>query len=427
MFYYARSDTHFLLYIYDMLRNELLDPSAPQHPDGNPMDRVVQKSKDVSLQRYEHPGFDPKTGLGNRGWYNTLAKSSALLNGEQFSIYKAVWAWRDKFARREDESPGFIMTQQMILDIACIIPTDKKALWSLLGANARQLKDHLNDLFTVIQEAKKEGANGPTLMQFLRDGYGTPIGKAGPTVKANADARSIEELKSTHSQLWGGVPLSSAWDVSSNNVFAEGIVSIPLFAHMVEDMSIVEKAPAEAEKAPPPPSSKAEPVEEDRGFTLKSGTSRKRKANDGKEEEQQARDLDIEMEEVAEPASTDGNSAPASGSEEVRADQDEEANDPYKQAREEKKARKAAKRAAKLAAKKAQEEEEDEEEEVFDYSKAESVLRTSNRMEEENGGKSGKGKKGKPFDPYAFKSQNAPSGERQMNFERAGRSATFKK
>ena len=43
MFYYARSDTHFLLYIYDHLRNELAELSAANHPDGKPIDRVIKR------------------------------------------------------------------------------------------------------------------------------------------------------------------------------------------------------------------------------------------------------------------------------------------------------------------------------------------------------------------------------------------------
>lgn len=33
MFFYARSDTHFLLYIYDMIRNELVEKSDRSTPE----------------------------------------------------------------------------------------------------------------------------------------------------------------------------------------------------------------------------------------------------------------------------------------------------------------------------------------------------------------------------------------------------------
>ncbi|KAK4166577.1 exosome complex exonuclease rrp6 [Cladorrhinum sp. PSN259] len=427
MFYYARSDTHFLLYIYDMLRNELItaaDQQEYQHPDGKPLDRVLQKSKEVSLQRYEHPTLDPETGLGSRGWFNVLVKSSALLNGEQFSVYKAVWAWRDNLARREDESTPFIMTQQMMLDIARIVPTDKKALWSLLDVNARQLKVHLDDLFDVIQKAKVKGTNGPSLIQYLRQGSGAVVEeKIEPVVKP-ADTRSIDQLKSTFSQLWGDVPLSSTWDPSSKAPSMEGTVSIPLFSQFeLTDDAPAQERPVKAEKAQP----KAMPVEEDKGFTLKSG-NRKRKASNVEEDAPTPASEDVEMEDAEESQST-SDAAMGSDSDAKKAEAEVDA---YQEAREAKNARKAAKKAAKLAKKQqeeAEEEVDEEEEEVFDYSKAESVLQTSgNAKDAEKGGKGKKGKKGKKaFDPYAFKSGNAPAGARQMNFERAGRSATFKK
>jgi exosome complex exonuclease RRP6 len=74
-----------------------------------------------------------------------------------------------------------------------------------------------------------------------------------------------------------------------------------------------------------------------------------------------------------------------------------------------------------------------EEEEPFDYSKAEPVLRASragNGGNDSRGGRGGRGGRrgGKPiFDPYAKKSGDAPQGARQFNYEKAGRTATFKK
>lgn len=52
MFDYARSDTHYLLYIYDHLRNELVENPTPEF---NLVDHVAERSKKEALLRYEHP------------------------------------------------------------------------------------------------------------------------------------------------------------------------------------------------------------------------------------------------------------------------------------------------------------------------------------------------------------------------------------
>ncbi|WP_374759170.1 hypothetical protein, partial [Salmonella enterica] len=53
MLYYARSDTHYLLYIYDKVRNELVMKSDRGNPGTEYIETALQKSKVQSLSRYE--------------------------------------------------------------------------------------------------------------------------------------------------------------------------------------------------------------------------------------------------------------------------------------------------------------------------------------------------------------------------------------
>jgi exosome complex exonuclease RRP6 len=510
MFYYARSDTHYLLYIYDMLRNELATLSAQGNADGNPIDYVLQKSKEVSLQRYEHPLCDSETGAGNRGWFNTLVKSSALYNGEQFAVYRAVHKWRDDVARREDESPVFIMTQQVLSNIARIMPTDPKALWSLLDSNAKVLKTRLDELFQVIQEARARGVNGPTMLEFFRQtstgAAPTELGnQPKPSTKVEVEQLSIDELKSTHSQLWGSVALNSTLDGTSKARPIDSQEMIPLYSF---DLSAFkEELPLPAAPAPAPKKQpEEEPVIEDEGFTLKAG--RKRKASEAAEAEPESdAEMDLspaadqpdspeadepETSEVSEGEEDDGeaeNAVPASKKQHqpkyVSKEAKKAARKEFKRVQREakklreagdanaakelladaKRARKAARRAEKKLLEQQQQQQQqtstsasaaaspsgadaaeeqasspdaqqEEQDQPFDYTKAASVLHAA---KEPNGtgaaatadgkGKGKKGKKGKtvPFDPYAKKAGDAPQGARKMNYERAGRSATFKK
>jgi exosome complex exonuclease RRP6 len=67
MFFYARADTHFLLYIYDHMRNELIDKTNPEIPEENRIETVLQKSKETSLLRYERATY--KRGERTRPWW----------------------------------------------------------------------------------------------------------------------------------------------------------------------------------------------------------------------------------------------------------------------------------------------------------------------------------------------------------------------
>lgn len=122
---YARSDTHYLLYIYDRLRNSLLEQSSrpPSPVDGQPevagslqrrnpqeaMREVLDRSGETALKLYERDVYDAATGKGPGGWANQSRKflTKAELEEEVVgAVFKAVHTWRDEVARKEDESPA---------------------------------------------------------------------------------------------------------------------------------------------------------------------------------------------------------------------------------------------------------------------------------------------------------------------------------
>jgi len=120
MLLYARSDTHFLLYIYDNLRNALLDRAQTSPPESSslPTNRVpahalmyevLSRSEETTLRVHEKEVYD-REGGGPGGW-DTMAKkwNKGMLtygapNSVEKEIYKRLHAWRDKVAREEDES-----------------------------------------------------------------------------------------------------------------------------------------------------------------------------------------------------------------------------------------------------------------------------------------------------------------------------------
>jgi len=131
MFFYARADTHFLLYIYDNMRNELIDRTNAEIAEENRIEQVLQKSKETSLLRYERVPYNAESGRGPGGWYPLLVKTPALLNNEQFAVFRAVHGWRDRVARTDDDSPAFVMPQHVVLSIAKLVPMDMIALLAL--------------------------------------------------------------------------------------------------------------------------------------------------------------------------------------------------------------------------------------------------------------------------------------------------------
>lgn len=450
MLYYARSDTHYLLYIYDMVRNELIERSASGDSEKD-VEWVVQKSKEVSLQRYETPICDVETGQGSRGWFNMLAKSPSLLSREQFSVYRAVHKWRDDMARLHDESPAYIMSQRNLADVARMMPSDPKALWSLLHKDSQVIKSRLDELFAVVKEAKDRGVNGPSMMDFLR---GDSMGAVAKNVfgdlrrqkdKGDQAIPDAKELRSERSQLWGTVPLSSVWDGSkpSPSPADASEISLPWTIY-VQDKIYAGTTAADAndqvearqpeEAVPSANNANEAAAAEDDGFTLKSG--RKRNV------EEVNSDSDSESEPSAEAAESESESKQG-GVDDSVSDEEAQAKAQRKKARKESrkaskeakaaekaelKAQKAARKAARKAAKAAGSEPEasepsgEAEDQPFDYSKAQSVL----HAQRANGGRA---TSSRVFDPYVAKTggDGGLKGARNMNYQKPGKTATFKK
>ena len=165
MFDYARSDTHYLLYAYDRIRNLLIDHSTPEH---NLIDYVLEQSKKEALQKYERSVYDAEGGLGAGGWYTLLERTSSLLNKQQFAVFRAVHQWRDTVARTEDEGPALVMNRLTLFNIAQAMPTNKSALLSAATSLSRFVNDRSEELLEVVRQAKEAGVSGPTVRDVIR-------------------------------------------------------------------------------------------------------------------------------------------------------------------------------------------------------------------------------------------------------------------
>lgn len=443
MMYYARCDTHYLLYVYDNMRNDLVTRSDQNNPQENLIEYALQRSKETSLDRYSSYAADPDSGDGNRGWMNALMRSSIRLDGPQFAVYRAVHKWRDDLARTEDEGPFFIMPQQTLMEIARLLPVDPKALHSILGGRcASVVQRSLSELFEVISKAKKEGETGPSSVEFLRrtltDNSLSAVAEREfeKNKRPKPELPPVEVLRAEKSQLFGEMAISSLWETPAQATKgdASNLISLPWTTYIHDAMVASAQQEAEAKykkeqeqldiiplestpKAPVP-----QPEVDNTEFTLRQG--RKRKVEDVKAEE-----VD----------SDDGGGAALSQDVIPLHDEEETKAERKERKRAAKKAKRAAKaeqdgqrpqrtsKAKRMPAEGDEDEEEGEvdEEAPFDYNNAQSVLHAQRAMK--GAPQEGKGKK-KAFDPYAARiNADGPKPARRMHGEKAGRSLTFKK
>ena len=167
MFNYARSDTHFLLHIYDNLRNELLDRSNTFQEGGDLIEVVMDRSKEEALQRYERPFYDIQRGSGPMGWHGMLSRTPALFNKEQFAVFRAVHQWRDQVAREEDESVHVIMPKHVLYNIAREMPVDMPSLVGASHPISRSFKTRKSDILAIIKSARMLSHKEPEMKEIM--------------------------------------------------------------------------------------------------------------------------------------------------------------------------------------------------------------------------------------------------------------------
>ncbi|KAM0525393.1 hypothetical protein ACHAPE_000095 [Trichoderma viride] len=448
MMYYARSDTHYLLYIYDKIRNELVQSSDS---DKHLVKRVLERSRELSMSRHENPECNAETGEGSRGWFNFVLKNSQLgYKSEQFAIFRALWNWRDLTARKEDENPNFVLGNNNLTEIVRVNPPDAKALHSLLPLNASLARSRVNEIWTQMQEEKARG--GPSLLQFfssrdpatLQSQSGVPRVTKTQSQAIKPDA-NVTAAKLARSQLFGDVAVSSRWDETKESAdVKEDYFPFP-WQRFVGDVAdvVVETEPQQEPVAATPPKEDTTPaaeVDKDEEFTLRRGQKRKANAvendesisseagstSDGDEEMQDEianADAVIEIEDEDTPSRSAKKAKKLEKKkqrDEARAAQDQQRLELRTKRQEEKFARKEQRKNQQQVKK---EEPTKYQAVPFDYSKAASVLHAKRDETKESAQEAKK----KAFDPYAKTGDDEIKPARKMPPVRGEKSATFKK
>ncbi|KAF2716880.1 hypothetical protein K431DRAFT_335186 [Polychaeton citri CBS 116435] len=421
LFDYARSDTHYLLYIYDCMRNELIaksDFSKPEH-EGDKLWDVLQKSKETALQCYEHPTYDYGLGQGPAGWYKMLSRTPANLTKEQFGAFRAIHRWRDQVAREQDDSVHFVMAGHNVFSIAKALPTTKAELLNIAQPLTQTIRLRADELLDVLIKARAEGENGPEMLDLLSEieprfwrkqaekpqssTFGLtqhfPKRAAAPLAK---EIVTDLPLRSSASSFWGrAFPIAdsrSTHDVSSSANLALAMPLPPLavetFRNGDEPITATPPKITQEQAVTPAGQSKESRTDDDDVFVLKQ-MGRKRKhteLNDGLATQEDT--LSIEPDEATQRM----------------------------EKAERRRARKAARRAAQepsTNSNSATPRDEDEEQ-PFDYENAPNMLQLPRLSREEM-----KKKSKKQVNPYT-KALDTRTGLPRTQKEKAGKTMTFK-
>ena len=158
---YARGDTHYLLYVFDRLREDLLRqgpevpaPLAVPIPAGQPggsLGTALQRSRQLCYLLYEHP-----TWQGAAGFMSTYKRAKGSLNSRELTAYAALYRWRFEKARALDESTGHVMPNALLLKVARRQPQDAAEARRLCGPSSLSGRLYAAEVARVVQASEHE-------------------------------------------------------------------------------------------------------------------------------------------------------------------------------------------------------------------------------------------------------------------------------
>jgi len=191
MLKYAREDTHYLLFIYDTLRRKLGAAGRVKSPK-EPLSFLLQtlkKSRDICLSLYQKPE------LKDYHYFMLIANHSASFKKLQTSVLKFMLKFRDYLGRLEDESPNYVCSNSVLVNIAKNVPTNYHEL--IECCKDRKLPylidKHSSQLFEAIKKRCKKYEdlvlNSANLPKPVRVSYEKP-NIAPPTSLSETISRS---------------------------------------------------------------------------------------------------------------------------------------------------------------------------------------------------------------------------------------------
>lgn len=188
MVQYARTDTHYLLYIYDCVRAQLLDFN---HGQPGLLQSVWNKSKDISLKKYVKPIYTEESYL------ELQRKQKRSFNTQQLTAFRLLFAWRDKLARQEDESTGFVLPTHMMIKISEELPKEPQGIIACCNPVPPLVRQQVNELHLLVQEAREMPLLKAEIAAQKKKGL-TPIKKPEVTLFGPHDTSRVSESDLPH-------------------------------------------------------------------------------------------------------------------------------------------------------------------------------------------------------------------------------------
>lgn len=146
MLCYARQDTHYLLYIYDTLRNLLIEHNLG---DTSLLETSYDLSRNICKLKYSKPKPINLTALCHR--------YQKAFDQIQWCALQNLFSWRDTTARTKDESLEYVLPNHLLFEIAEKLPDDLQGVLDCCFPRTPPLvQEHLHEIMDCILDANSD-------------------------------------------------------------------------------------------------------------------------------------------------------------------------------------------------------------------------------------------------------------------------------
>ncbi|XP_028761310.1 protein RRP6-like 2 isoform X2 [Neltuma alba] len=164
MLRYAREDTHYLLYIYDLMKIKLFELPKEAGSSDAPLLEVYKRSCDICMQLYE------KELLTENSYLYIYGLQSAGFNAQQLAIVSGLCEWRDVVARTEDESTGYVLPNKTLIEIAKQMPVTTSKLRRMLKSKHPYIERNLDTIVNIVRNSMQNAFAFEAAAQQLKEG-----------------------------------------------------------------------------------------------------------------------------------------------------------------------------------------------------------------------------------------------------------------
>lgn len=144
---YARTDTRYLIHVYNLMKNSLIE-------DGNENNNLLRSTLDSSTElckrRFCKPVITPTSHMA------LLRRSGIFFNSRQLHALKGLYQWRDKVAREEDESEAYVLPDHMLLKVCGELPREMQGILACCNPTPPLVKQNLHHVHMQILKAREQ-------------------------------------------------------------------------------------------------------------------------------------------------------------------------------------------------------------------------------------------------------------------------------